>query len=62
MIGDTSIKERIVRLLMFIILSFLVLRYALGLCLTDIDQIKIVIGLSVCFMFVNTFYPVVVTK
>ena len=59
---DSDIKEKVVRLLLFIILSYVILRYGLGLNLSDIDQTKIVAGLSVCFMFVNTYYPTVITK
>jgi hypothetical protein len=59
---NIDIKERIVRLLIFIIINYIIVRYALGLNLSDIDQTKIVLGSSVCFMFVNTMYPVVVTR
>jgi hypothetical protein len=60
--NNNDIKERIIRILIFIIGSFIILRYLLGLTLSDIDQIKIVFGISVCFMFVNTYYPVVITQ
>ena len=59
---DSNIKERIVRMMIFIILSFIMLRYILGLNLSDIDQTKIVLGITVCFMFVNTYYPTVITQ
>jgi hypothetical protein len=62
MYKNQDIKERIVRVLIFVILSFIMLRYLLGLELSDIDQTQIVLGLTVCFMFVNTYYPVVITN
>jgi hypothetical protein len=55
-------KERIARVMIFIVLSFIIIRYLLGIELSDIDQTKIVLGLSVVFMFVNTYYPVVLTR
>lgn len=58
----TDIKERFVRVLIFIILSFIIIRCLLGLDLSDFNQIKIVLGMTVCFMFVNTYYPNIVTK
>lgn len=61
-INQSNIKEKIVRLLLFITLSYVMLRYCLGLNLSDIDQTKIVAATSVCFMFVSTYYPEVVTK
>jgi hypothetical protein len=57
-----DIKERIIRILIFIILSFIMLRYLIGVDLNDIDQVKIVIGVSICFMFVNTYYPTIITQ
>ncbi len=60
--NDADIKERVVRLMMFIILSYVIVRYALGLNLSDMDQTKIVLGSSICFMFVNTMYPVIMTR
>lgn len=57
-----NVKERIVKILMFIILCFLIIRYCLFIELTDIDQLKILMGVSVCFMFVDTQYPHVVKK
>lgn len=59
---DNDIKERIVKMMIFIILCFIMLRYSVGVELNDIDQIKIVIGISICFMFVNTYYPTVITQ
>lgn len=57
--NESDIKERIVRMMIFVILSFVMLRYVLGLDLSDIDQTKIVLGATICFMFVNTYYPIV---
>jgi hypothetical protein len=62
MYKDSNIKERIARIMIFIILSFMMLRYATGVELADIDQTKIVLGMSVCFMIVNTYYPTVITN
>ena len=54
---QTNIKERIVRILLFIILSFIMIRYILHIELNDIDQTKIVLGIAICFMIINTYYP-----
>lgn len=54
---ENDITERIVRVLLFMIFSFVLVRYALGLSLSDMDQTKIVLASTVCFMFVNTYYP-----
>ena len=56
------IIDRIVRLLIFIILNFIIIRYLLALNLSDTDQIKIVLASTVCFMFVTMYYPLVVIK
>ena len=57
---ESDIKERVVRLMFYILLSFIVVRYFLNLNLTDTEYVKIVLATSVCFMFVNTYYPVIV--
>ncbi|AYV77436.1 MAG: hypothetical protein Dasosvirus2_32 [Dasosvirus sp.] len=58
---EPDIKERIVRVLIFMIFVFLLIKYIVGVpSLTD--QINIVLVSTVSLMFVNTFYPVVVTK
>lgn len=62
MTKDSNIKERVVRMLIFVILSFVMLRYVLGIELSDIDQTKIVLGVTICFMLVNTYYPTVITE
>lgn len=59
-LGETT--TRIVRILIFALLSFVLVRYALGVDLTDTEQIKIVLATSVCFMIVNTYYPVIITR
>jgi hypothetical protein len=68
--ATNQLQERIVRVLIFILLGFIVVRYCLRTSgsdqrigsASDLDQIKIVLGMTVVFMFVNTYYPVVVTK
>lgn len=65
--ATNQLQERIVRVLIFILLGFIMVRYCLRKSgdssgLSDLDQIKIVLGMTVVFMFVNTYYPVVVTK
>jgi hypothetical protein len=56
-----QIQERLLRLLIFIILNLIVLRYISGIGLSDYDQIKITGISTLIFMFVNTYYPHVVT-
>ena len=62
MYSESDIKERIVRMMIFIILSFIMLRYIIDIELNDIDQTKIVLGITICFMFVNTYYPSIITR
>lgn len=59
---QSDIQSRIIRVLIFILLGFVVIRYLSGVSLSDIDQIKIVLGFTICFMFVNTYYPTVVIQ
>jgi len=72
--ATNQLQERIIRVLIFILLGFIVVRYCFRTSgsdqlissdlriSSDLDQIKIVLGMTVVFMFVNTYYPVVVTK
>jgi hypothetical protein len=53
--------DKCIRLLIFVLFSFVFVRYALGLELTDWEQTKIVLAVSASFMFVNTYYPVIMT-
>lgn len=55
-------KSRITRIIIFMLLGFIIVRYLTGIELSDIDQVKIVLGSTICFMFVNTYYPTVVTQ
>lgn len=59
---QSDISERIMRILIFMLLSFIILRFLIATTLSDIEQIKITAAVTVCFMFVNTYYPVVITK
>ncbi len=58
----SNIQSRITRVLIFILFGFILVRYLTGVQLTDFDQTKIVIGLTICFMFVNMYYPTVVIQ
>ncbi|VBB18112.1 hypothetical protein YASMINEVIRUS_575 [Yasminevirus sp. GU-2018] len=60
--NQDNIQERVVRILIFVLMNFIILRYLAGLELGDGDQLKIVAVTTLCFMFVNTYYPYVVTK
>jgi hypothetical protein len=55
-------RERIIRILLFIIFGFVILRYILDINLTDVEQIKIILSMTLCLMFVNTYYPHVIIK
>lgn len=63
---NIDIKDRLLRLLIFIITCFLIIRFIIVPSaytdITDIDQAKIITAATICFMFVNTYYPVVVLK
>lgn len=54
-----NIYERVIRFLMFILLVSLIIRYASGMCISDCDQLKIIVISAFVFMFVNTYYPYV---
>jgi hypothetical protein len=58
----TDIKYRFMRLLIFVIFTLLFLKYLSGLNLNDFACIEITIATSICFMFVDTFYPNVMIK
>jgi hypothetical protein len=55
-----DIESRILRVSIFVLLSLIILRYLTGISLSDVDQMKIVLGSAVCYMFVNTYYPDVI--
>jgi hypothetical protein len=57
-----NLQDRIIRLFIFIITNFIILRYLSGIDLTDYEQIKIVIISTICLMFINTYYPYVAIK
>jgi Flp pilus assembly protein protease CpaA len=57
-----DLKDRLIRLIIFIILSFIIVKCFTGVNLTNGEQINIVMGVAICFMFVNTYYPQVVLK
>ena len=57
-----NIQSRITRLLVFILLGFIVVRYLTGIPLSDLDQTKIVFGMAFLFMFLNTYYPSVIIQ
>ena len=59
---DNSLQDRIIRLLIFALINFIILRYLSEINLTNYEQIKIVLISVLCFMIVNTFYPYVVMK
>jgi len=61
-ITTDNLKDRIIRLFIFILMNFIILRYLSGVHLTDQDQIKIVAISAICFMFIITYYPYVVAK
>ncbi len=54
------IIDRLVRILIFVVLNFIIIRFLLGLNLSNIDQIKIVLASTLCFMFVLMYYPIVI--
>lgn len=62
MFNYNNTQERVVRMLIFILMNLIILRYLSGLELGENDQIKIVMVTTLCFMFVNTYYPHVVTN
>lgn len=54
------IQERVLRLLIFILLNFILVRYVLDITMDDYSQIKIVAVSTLCFMIVDTYYPHVI--
>lgn len=55
-------KERLYRVIIFVILNLVLIRYFIGINIDDIAQIKIVLVSVICYMFINTYYPVVVPR
>lgn len=59
-----NINEKILRLLIFIILNFIIIKYIINPNLTndltDTEQVLITLSSTLCFMFVNTYYPSIV--
>lgn len=56
----STIQERLLRLLIFILLNFVLIRYVLDVTLDDYSQIKIVAISTLCFMIIDTYYPRVI--
>lgn len=54
------VQERLLRLLIFILLNLVLIRYILDVVLDDYSQIKIVAISTLCFMIVDTYYPHVI--
>jgi len=52
--------DRIVRVLIFMFMGFIIVKYVPESKLGDMEQMKIVLAMTVCFMFVNTYYPFVI--
>lgn len=61
-VPENLIQDRIIRLLIFILINFIALRYLSEVNLTDYDQAKIVAISTICFMFISTYYPYVIAK
>lgn len=59
---STSSYDKIMRLLWFVIICFVFLRYLLDVQNDEYQQIKIIIAASIAYIFVNMYYPVVVIK
>jgi hypothetical protein len=53
-------SEKLLRLLIFIITSYVLIRYVSGININDCEQTKIVLITSAVFMFVSSYYPNVV--
>lgn len=62
MFDYSILQERLVRLLLFVLLNFLLIRYVLDVELDDSAQIKIVLIATLCFMFIDTYYPRVIIQ
>ena len=57
-----DISEKLIRLLIFVVASYIMLRYASGVEINEYDQTKIVLIVSAVFMFVSSYYPNVIIK
>ena len=57
-----DLQDRLVRLLIFVLMFFIILRYLSGINISDFEQIEIVVISAICLMFVNTYYPYIVLK
>lgn len=52
-----DIIDRFIKLLIFIIINYLVLKFILRETITDYVYLQILIVNSICFMFVYNYYP-----
>lgn len=61
-----NINEKILRLLIFVILSFVIIKYIINPnltnSLTETEQVLITLSSTLCFMFINTYYPSIVNN
>lgn len=57
-----NITERLIRVFIFIIFNFIIIKYILDIKLSDNNLVMIILTSLFCFMFVNTYYPVIITK
>jgi len=49
--------DKCIKLLIFIIINYMVLKFILKTSITEYDYIQILIVNTICFMFVCNYYP-----
>ena len=57
-----EIKDKLIRIIIFIVFNLVLLRYISDIQLDDMTQIKIVLISTICYMFVSAYYPVIVIR
>jgi hypothetical protein len=57
-----SNTHKLFRLLIFVIIIMIIIRYFLDIDLSDMDQLKIILSVTVVYIGISTFYPYVVVK
>lgn len=57
-----SSYDKIMRIVLFMLISFVLIRYCLNIQLDDYEQIKIIMATAIAFIFVNLYYPSVIIQ
>ena len=57
-----DITDKLISVLLFIIIGFLIVKYLLKLNISESDQINLIISMTILYMFITTYYPSCIFK